>query len=867
MAATAALSAAAVADLATDGRRRRRVHGHAGARRPASSPSLAGLLRLGFLANFISEPVLKGFIIGLALTDHHRPGPEAPRRREGRGRLLRAALGRPRQPRRHPGPHAGGRCSPRWRSCSACAGSRPAVPGSLVAVLFGIVARGAVRPRRPRRRDRRSHRQRAARRSGRPTVSASTTTSRRSRSAVGIMLVGFAEGLGAAKTYAAREPLRDRPQPRAARPRRRQPRRRALQRHGGERQPLQDRRQRLGRARTRSCRASSWRRMTVVTLLFLTGLFEDLPEATLAAVVIAAVIELVDIAALRRPLPPLHAAARPHLRARGPARLHRRDRRHVRRAASSTRCRACSSASPSRCCSCSTARRGRTSPSSGRVPGTAGPVRRPSTATRRTPSTPGRRDRAGRGRPVLRQRRRRPRRAPGRRGPAGHQGVVLDAESIPFVDVTAVRMLDELADDLGAATSSWRSPTTSARSATCSARPAVMTARWRCTPPSGPRSTPWPSRDRDAAQRCRVRAVLEWIRHYDRRWLVKDLLGGLAAGAVVIPQAMAYATIADLPVQVGLYTCMVPMVVYALLGGSRTLSVSTTSTIAVAHRLDADRRAASPPARRSRRRPRHAHPARRRHPARGPAAAPRRADRQHLRGHAHRHQGRRRPHGRRRPAPEAARHPRRPVGRQLLRRDAGGRRAPRRHQRDDGGLLGRDHRRAARPRPARAAVPAPLVAVAAASRWWPFASIDEHGVALIAPVPVGPPHAGRARPSTTSQPLLPGAFAIAIMVFLETASVARAACAGPRSRPSTTTRSWLAIGARLRRRRASSGRCRRPAASPRPPSTSAPGPARSSASWSTVALAVACALVPGRRPERPAPGDARAAWSWSPSSA
>ena len=74
---------------------------------------------------------------------------------------------------------------------------------------------------------------------------------------------------------------------------------------------------------------------------------------------------------------------------------------------------------------------------------------------------------------------------------------------------------------------------------------------------------------------------LEWIPKYDRRWLRADLVGGLAAGAVVIPQAMAYATIADLPAQVGLYTCMVPMAVYALLGGSRTLSVSTTSTIAV----------------------------------------------------------------------------------------------------------------------------------------------------------------------------------------------------------------------------------------------------------------------------------------------
>ncbi|MEV5650168.1 SulP family inorganic anion transporter [Nocardia sp. NPDC052254] len=67
---------------------------------------------------------------------------------------------------------------------------------------------------------------------------------------------------------------------------------------------------------------------------------------------------------------------------------------------------------------------------------------------------------------------------------------------------------------------------------------------------------------------------------YRRTWLRPDILAGLSAGAVVIPQAMAYATIADMPVQVGLYTCMVPMVVYALLGGSHTTSVSTTSTIA-----------------------------------------------------------------------------------------------------------------------------------------------------------------------------------------------------------------------------------------------------------------------------------------------
>lgn len=71
------------------------------------------------------------------------------------------------------------------------------------------------------------------------------------------------------------------------------------------------------------------------------------------------------------------------------------------------------------------------------------------------------------------------------------------------------------------------------------------------------------------------------MRGYRRAWLRTDVLAGLTAGTVVIPQAMAYATIAGLPVQVGLYTCLVPMVVYALFGGARALSVSTTSTIAV----------------------------------------------------------------------------------------------------------------------------------------------------------------------------------------------------------------------------------------------------------------------------------------------
>jgi sulfate permease, SulP family len=68
---------------------------------------------------------------------------------------------------------------------------------------------------------------------------------------------------------------------------------------------------------------------------------------------------------------------------------------------------------------------------------------------------------------------------------------------------------------------------------------------------------------------------------YPREWLRPDVIAGLTAAAVVVPKALAYATVAGLPVEVGLYTAFVPMVIYALLGTSRPLSVSTTTTIAI----------------------------------------------------------------------------------------------------------------------------------------------------------------------------------------------------------------------------------------------------------------------------------------------
>jgi high affinity sulfate transporter 1 len=72
-----------------------------------------------------------------------------------------------------------------------------------------------------------------------------------------------------------------------------------------------------------------------------------------------------------------------------------------------------------------------------------------------------------------------------------------------------------------------------------------------------------------------------WLTGYRKEWLTDDLVGGLVTAAVVIPKAMAYATIAGLPVQVGLYTILASMVVYALLGTSRLLNVSTSTTLAI----------------------------------------------------------------------------------------------------------------------------------------------------------------------------------------------------------------------------------------------------------------------------------------------
>src|SRR5512136_2317711 len=74
--------------------------------------------------------------------------------------------------------------------------------------------------------------------------------------------------------------------------------------------------------------------------------------------------------------------------------------------------------------------------------------------------------------------------------------------------------------------------------------------------------------------------ILAWLPRYDRAWLTIDVIAGLTLWGMVVPEAMAYAGIAGLPPQAGLYTLLAALLVYALLGTSRHLVVQATSATA-----------------------------------------------------------------------------------------------------------------------------------------------------------------------------------------------------------------------------------------------------------------------------------------------
>ena len=75
--------------------------------------------------------------------------------------------------------------------------------------------------------------------------------------------------------------------------------------------------------------------------------------------------------------------------------------------------------------------------------------------------------------------------------------------------------------------------------------------------------------------------ILSWARNYPRTDLRHDLQAGLTIGIMVIPSGMAYGMLAGLPPIYGLYTAMIPMLLYALLGTSRQLVIGPAAVIAI----------------------------------------------------------------------------------------------------------------------------------------------------------------------------------------------------------------------------------------------------------------------------------------------
>ncbi|MCL4295295.1 MAG: solute carrier family 26 protein [Anaerolineae bacterium] len=74
---------------------------------------------------------------------------------------------------------------------------------------------------------------------------------------------------------------------------------------------------------------------------------------------------------------------------------------------------------------------------------------------------------------------------------------------------------------------------------------------------------------------------LDWLVHYQRANLVGDLMAGIIVAIMLVPQGMAYALLAGLPPQVGLYASIAPLIIYGLLGTSRTLAVGPVAIVSL----------------------------------------------------------------------------------------------------------------------------------------------------------------------------------------------------------------------------------------------------------------------------------------------
>ncbi|MDT8307444.1 MAG: sulfate permease [Anaerolineae bacterium] len=86
---------------------------------------------------------------------------------------------------------------------------------------------------------------------------------------------------------------------------------------------------------------------------------------------------------------------------------------------------------------------------------------------------------------------------------------------------------------------------------------------------------------KEMGQWRRFLPILDWARAYQRDDLVGDLMAGLIVAIMLVPQSMAYALLAGLPPQVGLYASILPLILYGLFGTSRTLAVGPVAIVSL----------------------------------------------------------------------------------------------------------------------------------------------------------------------------------------------------------------------------------------------------------------------------------------------
>lgn len=75
--------------------------------------------------------------------------------------------------------------------------------------------------------------------------------------------------------------------------------------------------------------------------------------------------------------------------------------------------------------------------------------------------------------------------------------------------------------------------------------------------------------------------ILDWGRRYDRRTLANDLIAAVIVTIMLIPQSLAYALLAGLPPEAGIYASIVPILLYAVFGTSRALAVGPVAVVSL----------------------------------------------------------------------------------------------------------------------------------------------------------------------------------------------------------------------------------------------------------------------------------------------